>query len=120
MLRITPALAVLLMLASSAAQAGPAAMNRRAEGKSAAMALFAEALARVRADYVDDIDTDKLVEAAVSGMIVSLDPHSKYLPPDKYADIKSQNDGEYGGIGVEMTVENGLIKVIEPFEDSPA
>ncbi len=113
--RIAVVLAALLPLAPTATWAG-----QIDAGKAEALALFTQAFEQVRGSFVEDADSDKLIEAALNGMLTALDPHSKYLNPERYADLKSQNDGEYGGIGVEMTVENGRIKVLEPIEDSPA
>ena len=85
-----------------------------------AIDLFNTVFQQLREHYVDQVDADALVEAAISGLLTSLDPHSKYLDPDRYADSKAQNSGEFGGVGVEMAVENGLIKVLSPIEGSPA
>jgi carboxyl-terminal processing protease len=85
-----------------------------------ALNLFNTAFSQFRSTFVDQVDADKLVEAAIGGLLTSLDPHSKYLNPEKYAENKAQNSGEFGGVGVEMAVENGLVKVLAPIEDSPA
>src|SRR3954469_6736332 len=85
-----------------------------------ALNLFNTAFSQFRSTFVDQVDADKLVEAAIGGLLTSLDPHSKYLNPEKYAENKAQNSGEFGGVGVEMAVENGLVKVLNPIEDSPA
>src|SRR3954452_17887004 len=85
-----------------------------------ALNLFNSAFAQFRSGFVDQVDADKLVEAAIGGLLTSLDPHSKYLNPDKYAENKAQNSGAFGGVGVEMAIENGLVKVLNPIEDSPA
>jgi carboxyl-terminal processing protease len=99
------------------AAASPAAHEM---SRTEALNLFNSAFAQFRSTFVDQVDADKLVEAAISGLLTSLDPHSKYLNPDKYAENKAQNSGEFGGVGVEMAVENGLVKVLNPIEDSPA
>ncbi|HYI69511.1 MAG TPA: S41 family peptidase [Skermanella sp.] len=99
------------------ASAGHAA---REMSRTEALDLFNTAFAQFRGAFVDQVDADKLVEAAIGGLLTSLDPHSKYLNPDKYAENKAQNSGEFGGVGVEMAVENGLVKVLSPIEDSPA
>ena len=88
--------------------------------RTEALNLFNSAFSQFRGAFVDQVDADKLVEAAIGGLLTSLDPHSKYLNPDKYAENKAQNSGEFGGVGVEMAVENGLVKVLTPIEDSPA
>ena len=82
--------------------------------------LFGEVLERVRSDYVEKPDDDKLIEAAINGMLMALDPHSSYLNPKQYRDMQVQTKGEFGGIGLEVTMENGLIKVVSPIEDTPA
>jgi carboxyl-terminal processing protease len=99
------------------ASAGDAA---REMSRTEALDLFNSAFAQFRGAFVDQVDADKLVEAAIGGLLTSLDPHSKYLNPDKYAENKAQTSGEFGGVGVEMAVENGLVKVLNPIEDSPA
>jgi carboxyl-terminal processing protease len=97
--------------------AAPAA---REMSRAEALTLFNSAFSQFRNGFVDQVDADKLIEAAIGGLLTSLDPHSKYLNPDKYAENKAQNSGEFGGVGVEMAVENGLVKVLTPIEDSPA
>jgi len=82
--------------------------------------LFGEVLDRVRSDYVEKPDDDKLIEAAINGMLMALDPHSSYLNPKQFHDMQVQTQGEFGGIGLEVTMENGLIKVVSPIEDTPA
>jgi len=82
--------------------------------------LFGEVLERVRSDYVEKPDDDKLMEAAINGMLMALDPHSSYLNPNQFRDMQVQTEGEFGGIGLEVTMENGLIKVVSPIEDTPA
>src|SRR6476660_5367107 len=82
--------------------------------------LFGEVLERVRSDYVEKPDDDKLIEAANNGMLMALDPHSSYLNPKQFRDMQVQTKGEFGGIGLEVTMENGLIKVVSPIEDTPA
>src|SRR6476469_8665581 len=82
--------------------------------------LFGEVLERVRSDYVEKPDDDKLIEAAINGMLMALDPHSSYLNPKQFSDMQVQTKGEFGGIGLEVTMENGLIKVVSPIEDTPA
>src|SRR6476661_2055655 len=82
--------------------------------------LFGEVLERVRSDYVEKPDDDKLIETAINGMLMALDPHSSYLNPKQFRDMQVQTKGEFGGIGLEVTMENGLIKVVSPIEDTPA
>jgi carboxyl-terminal processing protease len=82
--------------------------------------LFGEVLERVRADYVEKPDDSKLIEAAINGMLMALDPHSSYLNPKEFRDMQVQTRGEFGGLGIEVTMENGVVKVVAPIEDTPA
>lgn len=75
---------------------------------------------RVRADYVDEVDDKEVIEAAIQGMLKSLDPHSTYLNPDVYQQVRVQMEGEYGGLGIEIQMENGFVKVVSPIDDTPA
>src|SRR5271157_303351 len=82
--------------------------------------LFGEVFERVRADYVDEVNDDTLVESAINGMLTSLDPHSNYLNTKNFNDMKVQTRGEFGGLGIEVSMENGLVKVVSPIDDTPA
>jgi carboxyl-terminal processing protease len=82
--------------------------------------LFGEVLERVRADYVEKPDDSKLIESAINGMLTALDPHSAYLNPKHFRDMQVQTRGEFGGLGIEVTMENGVVKVVAPIEDTPA
>ncbi len=82
--------------------------------------LFGDVLERVRQDYVDRPEDKELIEAALSGLLASLDPHSAYLPPENFEDMQVETKGEFGGLGIEVTMENGLVKVIAPIDDTPA
>jgi carboxyl-terminal processing protease len=82
--------------------------------------LFGDVFERIRADYVEEPDDGKLVEAAINGMLSSLDPHSSYLNAKDYQDMQVQTRGEFFGLGIEVTMENELIKVISPIDDTPA
>lgn len=82
--------------------------------------LFGDVFERVRRDYVDDVTDKQLIEAAISGMLQSLDPHSAYLDPESYADMQVDTRGEFGGLGIEVTLDGGLVKVISPIDDTPA
>jgi carboxyl-terminal processing protease len=75
---------------------------------------------RVRADYVEKPDDAKLVESAINGMLAGLDPHSSYMEPKAFRDMQVQTRGEFGGLGIEVTMEDGLIKVVAPIDDTPA
>ena len=82
--------------------------------------LFGEVFERVRAAYVEKPDDNKLVELAINGMLAGLDPHSSYMDPSSLRDIQVQTRGEFGGLGVEVTMEDGLVKVVAPIDDTPA
>ena len=82
--------------------------------------LFGEVLDQIRAQYVDPPDDRELIRAAIQGMLTSLDPHSAYLPPVDYDDMQEQISGDFGGVGIEITMEEGLIKVISPIDETPA
>ena len=82
--------------------------------------LFAEILARAESEYVTEIDQAAAMEAAIDGMLTSLDPHSGYLSPDDFRDMQVQTSGEYGGLGIEVTMEDGFLKVVTPMDDTPA
>ncbi len=82
--------------------------------------LFGDVFERVRRDYVDDVTDKQLIEAAISGMLQSLDPHSAYLDAESYADMQVDTKGEFGGLGIEVTLDAGLVKVISPIDDTPA
>ncbi len=82
--------------------------------------LFGEVLERVRSDYVEKPEDAKLIESAINGMLTALDPHSAYLNPKHFRDMQVQTRGEFGGLGIEVTMENGVVKVVSPIEDTPA
>lgn len=82
--------------------------------------LFGDVFERVRAEYVEDVTDKVLIEAAINGMLTSLDPHSGYLDTERYRDMQVQTRGEFGGLGIEVTMENGLVKVVSPIDDTPA
>ena len=82
--------------------------------------LFGEVFNRVRADYVDEVDDEKLIEAAVNGMLQALDPHSGFLNAKNFSEMQVQTRGEFGGLGIEVTMENGYVKVISPIDGTPA
>ena len=82
--------------------------------------LFSEVFERVRADYVEEVSDQQLIEYAIQGMLSTLDPHSSYLNADSFGDMRVQTKGEFGGLGIEVTMENGFIKVVSPIDDTPA
>jgi len=82
--------------------------------------LFGDVFERVRSDYVEQPDDSKLIESAINGMLAGLDPHSSYMDPKSFRDMQVQTRGEFGGLGIEVTMEDGLIKVVAPIDETPA
>ncbi|RZI57455.1 MAG: PDZ domain-containing protein, partial [Zymomonas sp.] len=82
--------------------------------------LFGEIFDRIRSEYVDPPDEQELIRAAIQGMLTSLDPHSGYLPPIEYDEMREDTSGQFGGLGVEIVMEDGIIKVVSPIDDTPA
>jgi carboxyl-terminal processing protease len=82
--------------------------------------LFGDVFERVRAEYVEEVTDEVLIESAINGMLTTLDPHSGYLDAKKYRDMQVQTKGEFGGLGIEVTMEDGLVKVVSPIDDTPA
>ncbi|MDU8910085.1 S41 family peptidase [Aestuariicoccus sp. MJ-SS9] len=82
--------------------------------------LFGDIFERIRAQYVEEVDESELIEAAINGMLTSLDPHSSYLSPDDAAQMRVQTRGEFGGLGIEVTQEDGFVKVVSPIDGTPA
>jgi len=90
------------------------------QGTFRSLKLFGDVFERVRAEYVEEVSDEELIESAISGMLTSLDPHSSYLDQDRYRDMQVQTRGEFGGLGIEVTMENGLVKVVSPIDETPA
>ncbi|WP_420563740.1 S41 family peptidase [Thalassobaculum sp.] len=84
------------------------------------LSLLGDVFEKVRAQYVEEVSDEKLVEAAINGMLTSLDPHSSYLSAKSFQDMRVQTKGEFGGLGIEVTMENGFVKVVSPIDDTPA
>ncbi|MDM8168716.1 S41 family peptidase [Roseovarius sp.] len=82
--------------------------------------LFGDIFERIRSQYVEEVDEGELIEAAINGMLTSLDPHSSYLSPNDAADMRVQTRGEFGGLGIEVTQEEGFVKVVSPIDGTPA
>ena len=82
--------------------------------------LFGDVFQRVQEQYVEEVTDKKLIESAISGMLQSLDPHSSYLSPDSYKDMQVKTKGTFGGLGIEITMEDGVVKVVSPIDDTPA
>ena len=102
--------------------AGPlvAQENERSSSVYEQLDLFGDIFERIRAQYVEEVDESKLIEAAIDGMLTSLDPHSSYLSPDDAAAMRVQTRGEFGGLGIEVTQEEGFVKVVSPIDGTPA
>ncbi|MEE2603131.1 MAG: S41 family peptidase [Pseudomonadota bacterium] len=81
---------------------------------------FAEVMERIRGAYIDEVDDRELLESAIRGMLYELDPHSSYLTPDQFDDLQVTTTGEFGGLGIEVTMEDGFVKVVTPVDGSPA
>ena len=82
--------------------------------------LFGDVFEKIRADYVEKPDEQKLIEAAINGMLTSLDPHSSFMDSKSFKDMQVQSKGEFGGLGIEVTQEDGMVKVVTPIDDTPA
>src|SRR6266568_5117307 len=82
--------------------------------------LFTDVLAIVKKSYVEEVDTKKLIYGAINGMLASLDPHSSFMSPETYKEMKIDTKGAFGGLGIEITVKDGMLTVISPIEDTPA
>jgi carboxyl-terminal processing protease len=106
--------------APAAAEAKTTSTARVSADTIRRMALFTEVLDRVRADYVEKPDDTKLIEAAIGGMLSSLDPHSEYMNAKAFADVQVQTHGEFGGVGIRVVTEDGFIKVLAPIDRTPA
>ena len=91
-----------------------------AENRYAELQLFAKVLNLVQEYYVEEVDTKKLLYGGIKGMLAELDPHTNFLPEDIYKEFKSETSGKFGGLGIEITVEDGVLTIISPIEDTPA
>ena len=91
-----------------------------AEERYQELQLFAKVLNLIQQYYVEEVDTKKLIYGGIKGMLRELDPHTNFLPPDIYKEFETETSGEFGGIGIEITVQNGILTVISPIEDTPA
>lgn len=95
-------------------------VERRVELPLEELRAFSEAYARIKRDYVDQVDDKTLIENAVRGMLTGLDPHSTYLDVAQYQDLQASNHGEFGGLGIEVGTQDGFVRVIAPIDDTPA
>lgn len=101
------------LLSSTSAVAASAETYRQ-------LSLFGDVFEKVRTDYVERPEESKLIESAINGMLTSLDPHSSYMDPKSFRDMQVQTRGEFGGLGIEVTMEDGLVKVVTPIDETPA
>lgn len=102
--------------------AGAPMKERKSEGNSVydKLDLFGIVFERIRAQYVEDVESTELIENAIDGMLTALDPHSSYLDEDDFDDMRVDTKGEFGGLGIEVTMEEGLVKVVSPIDETPA
>ena len=91
-----------------------------AEDRYTELQTFSKILSLIQQYYVEEVDTKKLITGAIKGMLRELDPHTSYMPPDVYKDFESETSGEFGGLGIEISIQNGVLTIISPIEDTPA
>jgi carboxyl-terminal processing protease len=91
-----------------------------AEDRYAELQTFSKILSLIQQYYVEEVDTKKLVQGAIKGMLRELDPHTSYMPPEVYKDFESETSGEFGGLGIEISIQNNILTIISPIEDTPA
>ena len=92
------------------------------EGKNnyESLKVFSEVLSLIESTYVEKVSSEKLIEGAIHGLVKTLDPHTSYLPPDAYQEIKVQTSGKFGGLGIEVSMRDGILTVISPIDGTPA
>ncbi|MEL6317258.1 MAG: S41 family peptidase, partial [Pseudomonadota bacterium] len=117
---IAGAVGAAIGLGVAATLSGPPAAADENLNKFQSLELFGDIFERVRGSYVEELEDKELVEKAVNGMLSALDPHSSYLPPQQHEEMREQTRGEFGGLGIEVTMENGFVKVVAPIDDTPA
>lgn len=116
---------LLALLICAPAQAQAPAVKKEKESPEARdtfkqLSLFSDVMERVRADYVDEVTDEKLVESSLNGMLMALDPHSGYMTKKNFQEMQTQTRGEFGGLGIEVTMEDNIVKVVSPIDDTPA
>jgi len=112
---------LLLALMFAGMSGGPALKKAQAENsRYQELELFTDVLSIVRKSYVEEVDFKKLIYGALEGMLATLDPHSSFMTPDIYREMKIDTEGEFGGLGIEITLKDGLLTVVAPIEDTPA
>lgn len=120
MTRIMAVLATTLSLLAVPGGAGAKSPDSNTSETYRQLNLFGDVFERVRSEYVEPVGDEQLIESAINGMLTALDPHSSYLNRKTYQDMQVQTRGEFGGLGIEVTMDNGLIKVVSPIDDTPA
>ncbi|MBE6448999.1 MAG: S41 family peptidase [Alphaproteobacteria bacterium] len=110
----------LILLASSVACAKKDVKENTAEDTYELLNLFGEVMERAKSTYVEEVEDKKLIESAINGMLVSLDPHSSYLDQKSFKYMNEQTQGKFGGLGIEVTMEQGFVKIVSPIDDTPA
>ena len=111
---------VFLINEATAATSTPPKTEKKSADTYELLNLFGEVFERVKEDYVVEVSDEQLIESALNGMLTSLDPHSSYLNDKAFKEMQVQTRGEFGGLGIEVTMENGLVKVVSPIDDTPA
>src|SRR6266404_7019536 len=117
---VTGACLALLVTAPQGAQLIAAAKAAASSNTYSQLNLFGEVFERIRTDYVEKPDDTKLMEGAINGMVTALDPHSRYMNEAAWRDMQETTHGEFGGLGLEVTMEDGLVKIVAPIDDTPA
>ncbi len=110
----------IVLLSVNTAVATPKKEKQKEPNTYELLNLFGEVMERAKLSYVEEISDKKLIESAINGMLTSLDPHSSYLDADSFKYMNEQTKGKFGGLGIEVTMENGLVKVVSPIDDTPA
>ena len=118
--RVFPALVTVMLTAMAAPLAFAAPPQDNKADTYRLLELFGDAFERVRADYVEKVSDEELIEAAIEGMLTHLDPHSAYLNKKSFKEMQVQTKGEFGGLGIEVTMDKGFVKVVSPIDDTPA
>jgi carboxyl-terminal processing protease len=123
MIRFLPATCLGFALLVSTTLRADQALDAQAQSQGVPITelrVFAEVMERIRGAYIEEIDDRTLLESAIRGMLYELDPHSSYLTPSEFDDLQVTTTGEFGGLGIEVTMENGFVKVVTPIDDTPA
>jgi len=119
--QMTPRMKMVLIGVSALALASGAAVRAASQSETyKQLDALMDVFERVRVDYVDEVEDTDLIEGAINGMLASLDPHSSYLDARDFANMRQTTDGEYGGLGLTVTTEDGAVKVVAPTDDTPA